>query len=175
MWYLIIIGVLVIIILAVYLEAKNSDDYEEEDNEDNKVDYKLPYRKRKYLLTIPEKKFYDVLKTVVKDDYVIFAKVRIPDLIDSPKWKKTWQTDFNRIRAKHIDFVICDKYIISPLLAIELDDSTHNRTDRKRRDDFVDEAFKVAQLPILHVKSSSQYNSELLLKQIHEGINRKTP
>ncbi len=171
MLYLYIIIGLVIIIAGIYVEARNGNYDDEEDGEDD-VDDKLPYRKKYYLFSEAEKKFYDVLKTALKDEYLIFAKVRVADLLYSSKSKRSWQTDFNRIKAKHIDFVICDKEKISPLVAIELDDSSHNRYDRKQRDNFIDEAFKVAQLPLLHIKNSYQYDQQSLLNQIQTCLNK---
>lgn len=37
-----------------------------------------------------------------------------------------------------INFVLCDKENIEPLIAIELDDSSHGRPDRMARDIFID-------------------------------------
>jgi hypothetical protein len=35
---------------------------------------------------------------------------------------------FAKIRAKHLNFVLCDPKTLAILCAIELDDSTHDRT-----------------------------------------------
>ena len=62
-------------------------------------------------------------------DCVVLAKVRLADLIEANERHPQWQANFNRIRSKHVDFVLCDNWL-RPLLAIELDDSSHKRIDR---------------------------------------------
>ena len=45
------------------------------------------------------------------------------------------------------------------MLAIALDDASHDRKDRQDRDGFVDSALAAAGLPILHVKASARYDA----------------
>ena len=130
-----------------------------------------PYLKKDSLLTEAEKKFYFVLTEIIGNDYLIFSKVRMADLLYLPKMSNS---DFyhyqNKIQSKHVDFLICDKENIKPILAIELDDSSHQKMDRFLRDKLVDKIFESAKLFILHVKASSDYNKENLLSQIKLSI-----
>ena len=80
----------------------------------------------------------------------------------------------NRIDRKHVDFVLCDPKTMQPKLVVELDDSSHQRADRKKRDQEVDDAFSAAQLPILHVICKSQYQSENLKRQIQTALTPKS-
>lgn len=157
MWYLIII-LIFIFAVAIYFKIKDNeyDDYDEAEH-DEESDYTF-YRKKYYLFSIAEKRFYDILKSFLKDEYLIFDKVRIADLLYYPMKRRSWRAHFNRIQSKHADFVICDKNKISPLLVIELDDSSRNRYDRRKRDNFVDKIFEEAKLPILYVKN--YYNND---------------
>jgi hypothetical protein len=128
----------------------------------------LPYKRKDFLLSKAERSFFGVLQLAVNGRYIIFTKVRLADLLDIPRGTEKRQSYFNRIQAKHIDFVICDKNLLRPLLAIELDDSSHNRADRKTRDNFVDAALAAAGLPILHVRASSGYNTQELTHAIQQ-------
>ena len=47
--------------------------------------------------------------------------------------------------AKHLDFVICNKDL-APVVAIELDDASHDAEDREERDDFVDAVLRAGEL-----------------------------
>ena len=47
---------------------------------------------------------------------------------------------FHKIAQKHVDFVICDQDLYV-LFAIELDDSTHETRDARKRDHLKDKAF----------------------------------
>lgn len=127
----------------------------------------LPYRRRDYLLTSAEKNFYLILKQVADQlNYVIFAKVRLEDLIWIPKYTPNLLKWRGYVRSRHIDFILCDNQQIRPLLAIELDDSSHMRWDRMDRDAKVDRILGDAGLPILHVKNQYSYVLEGLITQI---------
>jgi very-short-patch-repair endonuclease len=57
-----------------------------------------------------------------------------------------------------VDFVLCDKNNIKPLLVIELDDSTHTNKHRQERDNFINDVLHDAGLPIFHQKVQNSYN-----------------
>ena len=63
---------------------------------------------------------------------------------------------FNRICSKHVDFVICDAWLC-PLVAVELDGSSHRRIDRQQRDKLVDDILKGASLEIVHIPRQKRY------------------
>ena len=130
----------------------------------------LPYCRKDYLLSKAERSFFGVLRTAVGDRYLIFAMVRLADLVYIRRGTRTRQSYFNRIQSKHIDFVLCDPKSVRPLLAIELDDSSHAHKDRKDRDSFVDAALDAAGLPLLRVPARGEYNAEELNRSIMESI-----
>ena len=55
---------------------------------------------------------------------------------------KEWWALFGKIKSKHIDFAISDNMRIVAL--IELDDYSHQRSDRQKRDEFVNNALSTA-------------------------------
>lgn len=143
-------------ILGIFLKIKNA---------------KFPYIKKDCLMSEAEKKFYFVLLEIIGNDYLIFSKVRLADLLYLPKMSNS---DFyhyqNKIQSKHVDFLICDKENVNPLLVVELDDSSHLKMDRILRDKLVDKIFESAKLPILHIKFSNNYDSNSLLDQINKAV-----
>lgn len=58
---------------------------------------------------------------------------------------------------KHVDFLVCDLKSVRPLVALELDDQSHARADRKTRDELVEAVFAAAGLPLLRVPVKSGY------------------
>src|ERR1051325_6545875 len=64
----------------------------------------LPYSKKKFFFSAAERSFYEVLKRLVPADHTVFAKVRLADLVCVSKGAGSWQSHFNRISRKHIDF-----------------------------------------------------------------------
>jgi very-short-patch-repair endonuclease len=114
-----------------------------------------PYFRKRFLLSKPEKYFYNILREVFTN-HTILAKVRLADLVEANRLHPSWRANFNRICSKHIDFVICDAWL-SPLLAVELDGSSHKRVDRQHRDELVDRILRDASLEIVHVRRQNRY------------------
>lgn len=139
------------------------------------TDEKLPYYKNKYLLTKAENNFYQSLKIALKDDSLyICPKIRVADVLSVGKTDNR-QSYFNKIKAKHIDFLICkDDRFFNPVLALELDDASHNAKNRVDRDVFMDKAFASAKLPLLRVSASVSYQPNYLKKEINSilGIEK---
>jgi hypothetical protein len=130
----------------------------------------LPYRKRDYLLTAAERSFYEVLYSVLDDQLIVFPKVRLADLVYMPKGTADRQTHFNRIQSKHVDFVLCDREKIRPVLVIELDDASHEEEARRDRDTFVDASLSAAGLPILHIPAQRSYIPAELAAAVHQKL-----
>lgn len=119
----------------------------------------LPYRIRDDFLSPAELSFHHVLRAAVGDWAVICSKVSLADLFYAKTGSHKVNTSYtNRIARKHVDFLLCDPQSLKPLLGIELDDSTHSRAARKRRDDFVDQVFAAAGLPLLRQPVQSAYD-----------------
>jgi hypothetical protein len=129
----------------------------------------LPYSKRKFFFSAAERSFYKILRRITPD-HTVFAKVRLCDVISVRKGTKTWQTSQNRIQSKHLDFVICDA-TMAPVVAIELDDSSHARADRKAPGQFVDAALAAAAVPIVHISLSRSYALEDIRRLIFPHLS----
>ena len=129
-----------------------------------------PFLRRKFLLSRAEKYFYGILRRVV-DPHTVLAKVRLADLVEADERHRLWRANFNRIQSKHIDFVVCDA-ALCPIIAVELDDSSHQRVDRKARDRDVDQILKIASLPILRVPVRRAYNDEEIERQLLAKLRR---
>jgi very-short-patch-repair endonuclease len=125
-----------------------------------------PYQKRDSLLTPAEAEFYRVLQGAVEGDWPIFVMVRLVDVISVKPKAEPRQRWLGPIIAKHLDFVVCDPEQLEPVLAIELDDASHERPDRAQRDRVVDAALEAAGLPLLRVKVASHYDQANLRQEI---------
>src|SRR5215471_12491842 len=128
------------------------------------------FSRRKALLTKNELSFYEVLRSAMYD-YVVFAKVRLADLIDADERHRNGQT--NEIHTKHIDFVICDDDS-KPVIAIEVDDKSDERSDRAARDPDVDRLFQAVGLQLIRVPAQSTYDFEQVRKLVTAGL-KPTP
>ena len=129
----------------------------------------LPYCRRDFL-TKAERSFFGVLQSIVQNQHLIFAKVRLADLVSIRRGTTARQSHFNRIQSKHVDFVLCDPATVKPMAIIELDDSSHTRKDRKTRDDFVDAVLVAAEIPIVRIPTSKSYNPDEISSLIAQAL-----
>lgn len=125
----------------------------------------LPYRLRENFLSAAELTFYRALEQAVSDMYRINNKVRLWDVLYVPRSDESRKYE-NKISSKHLDFLLCDPATMQPVLAIELDDISHNRKDRQERDAFVDQALAAAGLPVLHIRAARTYSIAEIQQQI---------
>ena len=121
----------------------------------------LPYFSRETLLSEGERAFYDVLRTSIPDGVAISMKVRLADVIDcSPAARQKGY--FAKVSQKHLDFVLYDVVSTRILAGVELDDRSHQRPDRIRRDQFLEEAMSTAGIPLLRIPAASSYDGRKL-------------
>ena len=132
----------------------------------------FPYSRQPTLFSPAERSFLGVLDQAVGEQYRIFGKVRVADVVSPRKGMKRpdWQRAFNRINAKHFDFILCDPKDLSVIAAIELDDSSHDSGRGQQRDDFLNRACEAADLPLIRVRASNTYNVADIKQQIQEAI-----
>ena len=118
----------------------------------SRINYREAYQARQ-LLTKRELQEYLKLKRYADArGWLICPKVRIFDLIEPKKGVTKRQTLINKIQSKHVDFVLVDQSM-KLIGVLELDDSTHERADRKQRDSFVRDALEGAGITMIQTRS----------------------
>ncbi len=129
---------------------------------------KFPYKRCDSLLTPAEQNFYRVLKKAVPEDFEIHAKVRLADILCVKE--EDWAIYGRKIASKHLDFVVIDKKTSAIRLAIELDDKTHDQSDRKARDLFLNKAMEAAAMPLFRVQVQKSYDFSVLAKILAKDL-----
>jgi Protein of unknown function (DUF2726) len=126
------------------------------------------------LLTPAEKIFYEQLDLVIDGRLQILCKVRLADLIEvESRQAEERNRVFRRIASKHIDFLLAEPGNLTPVLAIELDDSSHERVDRRERDEYLQELFETVRFPLLRIKASASYNRRALVDALEQALRRR--
>lgn len=150
--------IFVIIILMMDLILTKIPKQEKIENED----LSSLYEKKTYLLTQNELKFYKLLKSIIdKNNLNLFSQVALYEIIKSKNIKY-----FNKIKNKTIDFVITDVNC-KIKLCIELDDPTHIKENRQKRDEFINKLFKDLDIKLLRIPTQNYYN----IKELEKYIN----
>lgn len=148
--YIIIIIAIIIIGFFIYLSYLKI--IKSKGNKEIATD-EMPYQLKDSVLTEREKEAYSIIKEYCNNhELEVLAKIRLADFITTKceNKSKDFYTWFNKISAKHIDFLIVQKETFRPQLAIEIDDTTHNRKDRQQRDEFINKVYSKVGLPIYH-------------------------
>ncbi len=130
------------------------------------------YKKKSYLFdTVSEFNLYKKLLEWFGDRYHIFPQINYSHLIEVKKMDfKEERKHRSRIDRKSADFIFCDKERVVPQLIIELDGSVHDFVNKQKRDEFINDIGKVAELPILHIKTFELDNPELVKARIEEML-----
>jgi len=147
-----------------------SDLLFEKDEKSTKIEY--PYHLVDEFISPAEHNFFFNLKAAVGDSAHIFSKVKLSDLFYAKTGDYGKNRSYtNRIDRKHVDFLLCDAKTLQPILGIELDDKSHQRTDRQERDDFVNHLFEAAKLPLMHISVQHGYSQSQLKNQLSAYIS----
>jgi very-short-patch-repair endonuclease len=81
--------------------------------------------------------------------------------------------DFGRISQKHFDWVLCHPVSFEPLIAIELDDSSHQWSEKQRKNDRVkDDAAREAGIDLLRFPWQREYNAAQIRDRIAEVLDK---
>lgn len=157
--FFLLLGVLAVILLISLppLFRRRREAKEEEDGYDLGL-RTLPYEINRNFLTPAERRFYRYLDSYIGGRLALFAKVSLRDVFQvSRSAGQETLSYFNRINRKHVDFLLCDPKSFVPLCGIELDDSSHQRAERRERDKLVDRVYENAGLPLWHATIEPEY------------------
>ena len=131
------------------------------------------YRKRGELFSAAEEKFLISLDEAVSDKYRVFGKVRVADVITPEKGldRSNWQVAFNKISAKHFDYILCSKDDLKIVAAVELDDKSHLSKKVKLRDAFLESACESANLKLIRFPAKTIYDTRTINERIEAKIS----
>ncbi|MBI2513546.1 MAG: DUF2726 domain-containing protein [Opitutae bacterium] len=124
------------------------------------------FRKLTALLSPAERQFFAALRAALPEAE-IFPKVRVADVVEP--CSRT-NGEFSRISQKHFDWVICAPDTFEPLVAVELDDSSHKGQRQQERDATKNSAAADAGLPLLRFRCQTAYSADEIRASIAEHI-----
>jgi hypothetical protein len=96
------------------------------------------------------------LDRVVGPDHRVFAQVRLAELVDveaGGSSRAGWKA-LGHVVGKSVDSVICNRWTLDPVMAIEVDDRSHLALASRQRDAFVDKMFAEVGLPLMRVSAA---------------------
>ena len=152
-----LIGLIIAAIVLVNLVSRNA-------SHKRKVFKNNSYRytAKRSLMSNTESDFFVKLQRTVAERYYVFPQVHLSAILDHRVKGQEWQYAFRHINGKSVDYVLCDKATLMPAYAIELDDYTHDRPERKKRDEEVERIFAGANLPLVRFRNKDVSEGDII-------------
>ncbi len=120
----------------------------------------LPYHLKQYFFSRSEQEFFNILNAHIDAHrYTVFPKVRLGDFVQVDSVENGNRTWWNKIRAKHVDFLVWDLVEKKIVLAIEVDGKSHNAETTVKRDEFVNELYEKVGLKLIRVKVGTSFEN----------------
>jgi len=133
----------------------------------------FPFKKKSNLFTPVERTFLGLIEEAVGNEFRILCRVKMGDIltIHQNADKKTSKNAASRAGNKHLDFVLCSKEDMSPIIAIDLVHNNGKDGYKSQRDFYVSGALDAAHIPHVRIKVRSGYKAQ----DIRECIQAKLP
>jgi hypothetical protein len=136
---------------------------------DNKIAF--PFAVKKQLFTAAERQFLQLIEQAVGDEFRVMCRIKLIDLLSlrSNTDKKIANSALLRAGGKQIDFVLCDRKDMTPVMAIDLVYGKGKDGHNTQRDFFVSGALDTASIPHVRIKAKGGYK----VSEIKECIEAK--
>ncbi len=167
-----LLALVIVLIVVVVVIGLIKAQHRSQAGSDHDVDASLPYIKRHNFFTVDERIFYRALKSAVGHQYEIFAQVRVADLLEVQKGmsKSEWQTYVHKIQNRRIDFVLCDPIDLNVICAIELGDRDQQQAAPVQVNQFLQDCFEAAALPLLHYRAKHAYSDQDIIGSLQTSL-----
>lgn len=140
----------------------------------------FPFKRKTTLFTPVERSFLELIEKAVGDKYRVMCRVKLNDIImlRQATDKKTAKTARLRTAGKQLDFVLCAKEDMSPVVAIDLVHRQGKEGYKSQRDWFISGALDAARIPHVRIKVRSGYSPSDIAEVIETKLaplQRKQP
>lgn len=154
-WIVLIAMVILGLVIEIVKKRRGNIDVVEKGKEKMRI-----YWLKEQVMNTSERALFINLVQTLGQTHLVFSKIRVEDFVEvrnsqlskSEHWGKR-----GKIKSRHVDFLVCDKNTSRPVLAIELDGSSHNNYQRQVRDNFLDSVYREAGLRVEHVRVGSDF------------------
>lgn len=152
--FILIVAIAVIVIYLIYFRSSKAPSAQE------KVVKQYSYIAKTSIMTTAETIFFQRLEHISGDRYHVFPQIHLSSLLDNRVKGQNWRAALAHIQRKSVDFVLVDKQTMHITYVVELDDATHDRYDRKRRDDVVGEILQSVGIPLVRFRNAGNISDD---------------
>ena len=119
-------------------------------------------------MSASELSLYRVLVELVEDRYAICPKVSLDDIFFIVRPNENVHY-FNKIFRKHVDFLLCHPRALRPAFGIDLVKPIA-RDDTRERDQFIEDLFLGAGLPLVQIPAAEHYKIADLVERFKQAL-----
>ena len=166
---LILVGLFAFIVIFKLISQKLSGKTQKESVAKEPTVYR--YERKNYIMSRAENDFYKLLVDAAGPTNSVFPQVHLSAIIEHRVKGQNWKGAFSHINGKSVDYVICDKVSNRPLVAVELDDSSHEAEDRRTRDTEVERIFDEAKMPLLRFPGANAQSPVSVRQRVAEVLS----
>jgi hypothetical protein len=137
---------------------------------------KHPYQKHIALFSPDDRVFYRTLKEAVGDEYEIFGKIRVADVVLPKKGasRNDARLAFSPIAGRRFDFVLCDKANLTVVCAIQLRDKANPTKWADDQNNPLKTVCEAVGLPFVRCDIKADYSIGEIREKL-KGALRKEP
>lgn len=162
---------ILLLLKAVLLVQKSKQCYGPSTNKTAGT-FPFPYTARHGLFSLAERNFLAVLEIALEGRARVYGKVRMEDIVAVAGASGSKRMSARgRIKSSHIDFVLCDPVSSSFLAAIELDDRSHLSTKAIELDEFKNQCFQKAGIPLLRFNAKHGYTMQEIRHRLPPALS----
>ncbi|MDO6695124.1 DUF2726 domain-containing protein [Aliiglaciecola sp. 3_MG-2023] len=140
----------------------------------------FPFKRKASLLTHTELSFLDLIESAMGQRYRVLCRTRLSEIVSLRQNtdKRAAKHALIKASSRQLDFVLCHKSDMSPVMAIDLVHNGGKDGYKTQRDWYVTSALDAARIPHLRIKVKSGYTKAELKECIDAKlatVQRKTP
>lgn len=133
------------------------------------VESDMIYCKKAHILTATERPYYQVIQSVLPAGLFLFPQVALSSVI-----KRSDEHKFQNELSRVFDFLVTDSNF-TPLVAIEINDPSHNSFNRKQRDKDLEGICGEAGLPLIFHDTKYGENADYFRRKITNALYPAEP
>ena len=163
---LLFIGFILVVVAIAFAAISRRPARTNSAKAEEEYEPKYVYTRKQFIMSRAENDFYGALQQAVGTNYVILPQVHLGTFLDHRIKGQKWAAALSVIQRKSVDFLICNREYYNPLVAIELDDVSHDALDRQKRDKVVEAICARADMPLVRIRWRANYDTNALLTQL---------
>lgn len=133
------------------------------------------FQKNPILFSPEERIFHEVLRQATEDEFVIFGKIRVGDVIQPRRGTpgKTSRGNYDELARRCFPFVLCNRQDLSVACAVLLRDRGHGSRKSATPEDLLTALCDAAGLPVVPIATSPFYQADEVRAAVRDAIRQQ--